>query len=282
MNEPIKHHFVPVFYLKAWCEADSMVPFSMRQADGSILQSRVKPVATAFENRLYSYEKVPKEQRQAVEKLFFTDEVDSKAAPVLVKLLANESSSLSDEERLCWTRFLIASRLRLPEIVNDFKKTASEELRRNLTEDHEEFLRVKGNIDAATLLEWTEREFVGLIDNFGMMILPSIITDPKYTEMIAMMHWWTEDLSLANVELLTSDRPLWVSAGLQKTNCLLALPLSPTRIFFASRNPDLKAALNHNGSNRLVRRCNESLASQAVRFVYGNAPENFINRRLAR
>ena len=27
MNEPIKHHFVPVFYLSNWCESDGMVAF---------------------------------------------------------------------------------------------------------------------------------------------------------------------------------------------------------------------------------------------------------------
>jgi len=259
-----------------------MVPFFMRQDDGSILQSRVKPTETAFENRLYSYEKVPKDQRQAVEKRFFGAEVDDKAAPILAKIIAGEIGSLSPGERTDWTRFLIAARLRVPEIVNDLKKTATEELRRSLTEDHEEYLAVKGDVDAPTLLAWTEQKFVGLTDNIGMMILPDIITDPKHTEIIADMHWWIEDVSGANVQLLTSDRPLWVSTGLMKPNCLLALPLSPTHIFFASRNRDLQAALHREGANRLARRCNESLATQAARFVYGKAEAAFIDRRLGK
>lgn len=257
-----------------------MVPFSMRGEDGSIQQSRVNPLATAFENRLYSYEKVPEERRQAVEKLFFAAEIDDKAASIYPKFLVGDLANLSKEERIAWTRFLIASRLRVPEIVHDLKTDAAEELRRSLTEDHEEFLAVCGEVDDKTLLEWTERNFVGLIDNFGMMILPSIITDPKYTEIIANMHWWIEDVSRASVRLLTSDRPLWVSAGLMKPNCLLALSLSPNVVFFASRNRDLRIALNHQGPNRLVRRCNESLASQAVRFVYGRAKSAFIDRCL--
>ena len=173
---------------------------------------------------------------------------------------------------------MIAARLRVPEIVHDLRNTASEELRRSLTEDHEEFLAVKGGADAPTLLDWTERTFIGLTDNFGKMILPDIITDPKHTEIIADMHWWIEDISHANVQFLTSDRPLWVSTGLMKPN----LPLSPACIFFASRNRDLQTALNHHGPNRLARRCNESLAFQAVRFVYGRAPAAFIDRRLGR
>jgi len=77
-----------------------MVPFSMRQADGSIRQSRVKADATAFENRLYSYRKVPIEQRQAVEKFFFSQEVDDKAAPILVKLNDRDVANLSDEDQI--------------------------------------------------------------------------------------------------------------------------------------------------------------------------------------
>jgi hypothetical protein len=259
-----------------------MIPFSMRQANGSILMSRVKPTETAFENRLYSYEKVPVAQRQALEKTFFGQEIDDRAAPVLVKLCEGDVTNLSVKERIDWTRFLIASRLRVPEIVNDLRKAGSAELRRSLTEDHDEYLAIKDDDDAPTLLEWTEHKFVGLTDNFGMMILPSVITDPKHAKLIDTMHWWLEDVSVANVELLTSDRPLWVSTGLKNPNCLLALPLTPTRIFFASNNRDHQMTLHTQGANRLVRRCNESIASQANRFVYGTAKIKFIDRRLGR
>lgn len=257
-----------------------MVPFSMRAKDGSVLQSKVKPSGTAFENRLYSYEKVPEEQRQAVEKLFFAAEVDDKAASIYPKIAEASIADLTREERITWARFLIASRLRLPEIVHDLRKDATKLLRRSLTEDQEDFIDVRGDLDAKTLLEWTERNYIGLVDNFGMMILPDIIADPKHTAIIAEMHWWVEDISQANVQLLTSDRPLWVSTGLMKPNCLIALPLSPGLVFFACRNLALKSALSREGSNQLVRRCNESLVGQAVRFVYGCAASAFVDRLL--
>ena len=270
MNEPHRHHFVPAFYLSKWVEADGMVTWYTRREGGEIEEGRAKPDRIAFENRLYSYEKVPPEQRQAVEKFFFAREVDERAAPILNKVIAGGPRSLSPEERVYWTRFMIAARLRVPEVVNDLKRTAGEELRRSLTEDHEDYLDAKGEIDAPTLLGWVEQTFVGLTDNFGMMILPEIITDPEHTRIISDMHWWTMDLSTANVRLLTSDRPLWVSTGLKKPNCLLVMPLSPTHVFFASRNRDFEAAIRNEGANRVVRRCNESLTSQADKFVYGH------------
>lgn len=157
----------------------------MRKADGEILQSRVSPRETAFEKRLYSYTKVPVSKQQALEKEFFNSEIDDKAAPILARLLSGDVSKLSESERIEWCRFLIASRIRVPEIVNDLRESGSVELKRSLIEDHDEFLAAKGHDDAATLVEWAERNFVGLIDNFGMMILPRVIMDPQHSALKA-------------------------------------------------------------------------------------------------
>lgn len=253
----------------------------MRSNIDDVITGTVLPEETAFENYLYSYKKVPKDKKQIVEKYFLAQEVDSKGSTVFYKILESGVDSLSSEDRYNWSRFLIASRIRIPEIIKDLKKGATEELRRSLTEDHEEYLKVKGDVTDSTLLQWVENNFVGLIDNLGLIMLPEVVNDPHHVKVIDNMYWWVEDVSGSSVKLLTSDRPLWVSAGLMKPNCLLALPLTPVKIFFASNNKNLKEALMHHGVNRLVRRCNESLVSQASRFVYGRAKLSFIEKRWA-
>lgn len=278
MSNPVKHHYVPQFYLSRWCNDEGKVPFFMRQKDGAILESKVIPKATAFENNLYSYEKVPLENRQAVEKFFGTI-IESQAAPVLNKLLAGDIEKLTDDERQSWARFLTASRLRVPEWINDIKKSASEELVRSLIEDHEGFVDAGGD-SSDTLTAWVERNMVGLIDNFGLMILPEVICDPSHISFFCGMHWWVEDLSQASVSLLTSDRPLWISTDLKKPTGLLALPLSPTHVFFSATNKQLQLALQKGGASKMARRCNTSIVQQAARFVYGCAKANFVNRYL--
>lgn len=279
MSDPVKHHFVPVFYLSKWADQDGYVTATRRASDGGLVTHRVKPKETAFEKNLYALEKVAPEHRQVIEKNFFANEIDDRAAPLHARLLAGEIGRFSQSDRDAWTHFIMAQRLRVPEIVKDLRGSASAQLRTLLDGDQKEFLKLRGN-NALSFSEWTENQFVGLIDNFGMTMLPKIVTDPEFTRDISALHWWVEDVASANVTLLTSDRPLWMSAGLAHPNCLLALPLSPTAMFFASRNPDMSVALRHNGPNKLVRRCNESIASQHARFVYGAAEMQFLARRM--
>ena len=157
-----------------------------------------------------------------------------------------------------------------------------EELIRNLDQEPEDYLEERGDAPEETLREFVENRFVGLIDNFGMIMLPGLITDPEHSEIIATMRWWVEDVSKANVKLLTSDRPLWVSTGLKKPKCLLALPLSPTKLFLATHDKPLMHSLHQVSPNRLVRRSNESIIGQAVEFIYGISEISFIERRLRR
>lgn len=107
MSEPIKHHYFPQFHLKAWADSAGKIPTFMKMKDGGIQQISFAPTATAYENRLYSYEKVLLKQQQAVEKLYFAKEVDDRAAEVYRKLLAGEV--LTSEDREVWARYLVAS-----------------------------------------------------------------------------------------------------------------------------------------------------------------------------
>lgn len=280
VSEPIKHHFVPQFYLRGWAANDGRIPFCMRANSGALVTGSVMPDATAFENSLYSFEKVPKEKRQEVEKKFFAEKVDSRAAPVMAKLLRNEP--LTQEERIDWAVFLIASRLRIPEIVKNLKKSAPDELRKNLVYTPEELESLKGDLgdDPPTLLEWTEKTFVGLIDNSGMMMLPSIITDPEHIDRFLKLTWWVRDVRTSSVSLLTADRPVWVWGGINSPVLTMALPLSPTKLFLATRSKETREASERWSDNRLARLANESLVRQADRFVYGDAVSAFVGKHL--
>src|ERR1700730_3929286 len=53
MSEPRDHHYVPVFYLSRWADADGTLSVYAREG-GRIVVSRRNPRSTGFERELYS------------------------------------------------------------------------------------------------------------------------------------------------------------------------------------------------------------------------------------
>ncbi|WP_173984055.1 DUF4238 domain-containing protein, partial [Magnetospirillum sp. SS-4] len=86
MSDPVKHHFVPQFYLNAWCDADGKVLY-FRRRNGLVVSRRIPPKYTGYEDRLYSLNRVPAEHQQIIEREFFSKEVDGKAGRIIPTLL---------------------------------------------------------------------------------------------------------------------------------------------------------------------------------------------------
>jgi hypothetical protein len=79
MNEPIDHHYVPVFYLSRWAGSDGCLCRFSRPYGNEAKPKRVVPKGTAFEPRLYETRGLPPEQAQTMEKDFMA-KLDSDAA----------------------------------------------------------------------------------------------------------------------------------------------------------------------------------------------------------
>jgi hypothetical protein len=83
------------------------------------------------------------------------------------------------------------------------------------------------------------------------------------------MHWGVLRSDGANPDILTCDRPLFLSHGVNDPRCVIALPISPSALFLASRNQQKLDKLITMESSSLVRAVNETTVTQAVRYVYG-------------
>jgi len=81
--------------------------------------------------------------------------------------------------------------------------------------------------------------------NAGKLMLPQLIDSRNVGQLIFEFHWWTVDFTASRISLLTSDRPLVMTNGLQKERCVIALPLSPRLAFSRPKTPKLlKPPLN--------------------------------------
>lgn len=101
MSAPIRHHYLPVFYLARWAGPDGRL-CRFHRPYRAVVVSRLTPEHTGYEERLYSLEGGPAGQEQRIETDFMNALVDSPAAPVLEKLIARGPAHLTNtENRTC-------------------------------------------------------------------------------------------------------------------------------------------------------------------------------------
>jgi Protein of unknown function (DUF4238) len=82
MNEPIDHHYIPVFYLNQWCDQAGKVVRYYRPHK-EVIASPITPKSTGYEPQLYALDGYPDDQKQWIEKHYM--------GPWLMSLLPKRS-----------------------------------------------------------------------------------------------------------------------------------------------------------------------------------------------
>ena len=137
--------------------------------------------------------------------------LDDPAAPALKVLIARDQ--LTWEQRVAWTRFLIAALARSPDMIRKIQNEGRRHMEEALLLDPHEYEAVRSEGAPPTLLELAEQTCKPRLDNAGKLVLPDVIQHPKFAEAILRMQWATLDISTATHELLTSDRLLGHDVG---------------------------------------------------------------------
>jgi hypothetical protein len=268
MSDPEKHHYLPVFYLKQWAALDGRV-IRYYRPNREVVAHPITPKNTGYEQGLYSLEGYKPEQRNVIEKNFMAPDVDNPAvAPLRNFLERRPASELTLPMKQAWTRFLMSLHVRNPARVEQITGQGAEALRQMLAKDPEDYNAVRKPDDPSTLVEWVERYAPALIENYGKSILPGIVTHQPTGNEIIRMHWVVGSYG-ATPDILTCDQSLYLSHGVNDPKCVIALPLSPYAIFFASRQANSLDKLMRMERSALIRSINETVVTQAARYVYG-------------
>jgi len=134
---------------------------------------------------------------------------------------------------------------RNPETLSGIQATLFAPLHDAMTEPTDAYTTIKEGSDPPTLTEWVSQHDSQMIPNAGKLMMPQLIDSRNVGQLIFEFHWWTVDFTASRVSLLTSDRPLVMTNGLQKERCVIALPLSPRLAFSRPKTPKLlKPPLN--------------------------------------
>lgn len=280
----MRHHFVPQFLLRAWAEgsSDGKLQEFLVDLEG-VPTSRRAPKGTGFQDDLYALSKdnVAGLDKHAVETAFLA-RLDDEGAKIRRKLL--EGKPLTGEEVVIWTTFVMGLRARQPAVVAKIKSGVTNALRESIAKDPEQYKALATASDPATLEEWTEQHFPGLIENYGLSMLADIAGHEDVAAQVRKLLWAVMDVSKGNHELLLSDRPCVWTGGIDAPTLIIALPLSPGKAFLAVRGKGTAESLLRTEPTELAKRLNENSVGQAQRRVYARdeTPTVFIRSVIIR
>lgn len=283
-NEPNKHHYLPVFYLERWTGDDGRL-FRYYRPHCDAVASPITPLNTGFEDGLYTLDGAAPGQRQVVETQFMAPGVDSPAAVALEKMITGGPPSLTGDERVEFTRFVLSLEYRGPQALKEMETLAGDIVRQNLdVADDEEYRALRKPGDPETLHEWALTNVPEMLANAHKRWLPGIIDNAEVGQHVVNMPWAVINVSGSKHTLLTADRPLYRELGLDNPQAIWALPLSPTYLFAAANTEQTLRSLVAAKPEGVVRFMNDALVRYAVRYVYGDSPRHlaFVGRRLRR
>ncbi|RXG88418.1 DUF4238 domain-containing protein [Bradyrhizobium zhanjiangense] len=265
MNDPRKHHYVPVFYLRQWTTNGFLC--EMRKIRGKIIVSSKAPDGTGFQKDLYKIEGIPTDVAQHFERTFM-HMVDTQAAVAMRKVLAGTTETWPIKERDAWVRFILSLIFRNPEAVTVVK----EEMRRIWDEsiqavrDDYDSYRQPGDPDTA-------EEYIARTDPNAPAIAASnflqrMMNSGPIANGILKLRWGRINFPHSRWTLVTSDRPLDLPHGLGSKDSYIALPVGPRTLFVGTSDRldlrDLSAARQ----NEMVRDINERTVSMARQYVW--------------
>ncbi|MEW5903904.1 MAG: DUF4238 domain-containing protein [Pseudomonadota bacterium] len=281
MATHIEHHYVPRFLLKQWHTRPDDKLTSFRWEHGQLISDRYKAKSVAKEPHLYSMERSQTVPNVKVEKEFWGPHIDDPAALVHAKMLNKGINGLNLEDKKAWSPFLVSLMLRGPTMIHHIRERGRDTLLESLDKDPDEFLAIRGDEPEATLREWVEKHMPDVLDDLGVMSLPELAFSEKLNLALLNVTWGIRSVHAARFDLLIGDRPLIVG-GTFETSFLVALPISPTKIFFALNNEETLANMKDRDHDEFVRLANLSTVVDAERYVFATntRQEQFVKKFL--
>jgi hypothetical protein len=269
-----KHHYIPVFYLKRWGGDDGQL-CELSRPHKMVVPRRTHPDGTGYIRGLYRLEGLAPGYENIVE-VQFLKATDDAASQALTAMIQGQEFSRPVAMKTAWSRFLMSLLLRHPEALEKMK----EQLRVNVQNAYE----LTRKPDAPKRFE-DDEELAGLneVGRLHGSLLIDLVQDSKLGRSWNTMVWSIASFSDSDCEFLTSDRPL-VMNGFPIAGVHMSLPVSPSKMFFASETTVAQEQFKTMTAKLVARAMNDAVAKQAVKFVYARTDRSlrFVENRLGR
>jgi hypothetical protein len=265
-NKPRDHHYIPVFYLKQWCELDKkLVEYTVKH--GHFIAKPIGPKGTGFQTDLYAFPELPPDTAQHMEDVFLKY-VDNTASLALQMLLKG-NGHWTNELRSGWSRFLISLIIRHPDIMLELRAGAAASWKKTGPSSQARYEKLKEPHFPATFDEYVSSVDPLIPPKVALNAIIKAFDSQRLGTQISRMHWAVIDLSKASHQLVTSDRPVQYQ-NLARETGFIAVPIGPTKLFIAANSAQSISSTRAKKAEYVVKEVNRGVVSRARRFVFAH------------
>jgi hypothetical protein len=280
LKEP-KHHYIPVFYLRQWIGSDDRVCELSKPYDRA-KPRRTHPDGTGYVRGLNTITGALPHEAQWLEDVFFKV-ADDAAARALRILLTPPPWEMTIEEKSGWSRFLMSLVHRHPESVEKHRVIAERLLAQHLPAIEADYAARHPPTDPPTYAEYIALNSINPVGRLQVRLLQAVIDSDLTGRGLNSLRWMVLHDPNPKHLLLTSDRPVVMTNGLDKPASQLLIPISPRHVFVATNNVVMENSIRKIWNDRqLIQQVNERVANQSRKYVWGlsDAQLSFVARRL--
>jgi hypothetical protein len=281
MSKEGKHHYIPFFYLKQWAGGDKQICEFSKPYD-RVKAQRKHPDGTGFVHGLNTIPGVPVHDAQYLENVFFKF-TDNYAAIALRVLLGDPPWNFTNKVRSAWSRFLMSLIVRNPESVGKHRAAAEALFKSALPDIEADYAKRRAPTDPATYMEYAQIHSPNPAGRAFARLMQSVIDSEFSGSRLNSMRWMVLHDPAPKHLLLTSDRPVVMTNGLERPNGQLIIPISPRHVFVATKTLETENYIRGVWRNRqLIQQINDRVALQSRKYVYGysEAQLSFVSPRL--
>jgi hypothetical protein len=261
MPIPLKHHFLPRWYLARWENDGSLREFRRHGPKGELKGLRRSAAATGYRVGLYTMPGEPLENAASIE-TDFLQIIDDRGARA-VRMAEEELIIAGPADKVGLMQFVISMIHRSPERIDYLHG------------------RLESDLSKLPLFEGEGPDTYrrGALGVFSELVQSSRMID-------RLMHYSTFVMKLGDGahKLLTSDSPIMMSHGLFEPDSFIVMPLSPDRILILSDDRKIPEYLARQRPKQLSGAINDAVTAQAKEIVIATdeRQRRFIENRLGR
>lgn len=248
MNIPRNHHYLPRFYLDRWAVNGRLFRYVRpRGLVGPVHALWRPPTAVAYERDLYRLTDIddPIESQQL--ELEFFQQIDDRAATALQ--MVDAGLLTAPEDRIALSQFMVSLLHRSPSRLAAIRQDLASQAR-GLP-----FERLEGDAFNDALKATANRLLMALVGStFALSVVSRF--KPYRIEIVG-----------TSKTLLTSDRPITLSAMLVSSDAFMILPYAPDRLLILAHDPEIARAFATQKPSALVAGINQAVVEQSREIV---------------